>query len=215
LKHGFAVIFLYRKASLRPFEHEIQSLSFVDDSSLEEAQNLLAVAFRKFQQFKSDLLQINYFSVADYLFLLSEASKRLAPLKNRILLFLAAAVSDFYLDDTFISEHKISTSNTGLCINLSPVPKFIKLLKEELIPEACIISFKLETEESLVLQKAKDALERYGHDLVVANVLASRKEKVWIVHRGGRVDFIAKTQGPIEIDLVSSLLKINKNQNIY
>ncbi len=133
----------------------------------------------------------------------------MAPLGTRAILFLAAAVSDFYLDDSFISEHKISSScKESFSIYLSPVPKFIKLLKEELIPEAFIISFKLETDESKVLQKAQEALQRYGHDLVVANVLSSRKEKLWIVRKYEEVELILKREGPVEVELVRSLLQM-------
>lgn len=212
MEQGFAVIFLHRKDSLRPFEHAIQSIRFAE-CSLKEAQQLLTESFEQFQKCREALLLVEYFSVADYLCLLSEISKLLAPLGNRVLLFLAAAVSDFYLDDTFISEHKIGSSQSGLSIQLSPVPKFIKLLKDELTPEACIVSFKLETEESKVLQKAEEALARYGHDLVVANVLATRKEKLWIVHRGGKVNLITKeANDSIERKLVQSLVQIIPNK---
>ena len=231
LKRDFAVIFLHRQDSLVPFEHELRSLRFEDfeldgqelklskpklkllqDPNLE--QDKLIQTFLCYHQHKQNLLKISYFSVADYLFLLGESAKLLAPLGHRVIFFLAAAVSDFYLDDAFISEHKISSSSAtlienGLSIHLSPVPKFIRLLKEQLCPAAFIISFKLETDETIVLKKAEEALQRYGHDLVIANVLSSRKEKVWLVHPDGRTDLIEKSESvPIEHDLVRGVSQI-------
>lgn len=210
---------MHRKDSQVPFEHALASLRF-EDFALQDNQlilnNRLTETFVKYTKYKQSLLKIPYFSVADYLFLLAGISRLLAPLGKRALLFLAAAVSDFYLDDAFISEHKIPSSannEEGLSIHLSPVPKFIRLLKEEICPAAFIISFKLETDESKVLEKAKVALERYKHDLVIANILATRKEKLWIVHPGGKTVLIQKQSGfPIEHELVQAVVQLTAHQ---
>jgi phosphopantothenate---cysteine ligase (ATP) len=44
-----------------------------------------------------------------------------------------------------------------------------------------IVSFKLETDPSLLVPKARTALARYGHQVVVGNLLSTRKEVVWFV----------------------------------
>lgn len=131
---------------------------------------------------KDRLLLIDYFTVADYLYLLQEISKLFCPFKRNFILFLAAAVSDFYLSDRFISEHKIcSDHQTDLQLHLSPVPKLINVLKQKTCPEAFIISFKLETVEKLVVEKARESLKKYGNDLVVANCLVTRKNRLVLV----------------------------------
>lgn len=38
--------------------------------------------------------------------------------------------------------------------------------------------FQLETDESILILKARGALEKYGHELVIGNVLSTRKRKV-------------------------------------
>ena len=45
-------------------------------------------------------------------------------------------------------------------------------------PEAFVVSFKLETDPSLLVPKARKALQTYGHRLVIANLLQTRKTEV-------------------------------------
>jgi len=43
------------------------------------------------------------------------------------------------------------------------------------------VSFKLETDEALLLNKASAAVEAYGVHVVVANLLQTRKDRVYVV----------------------------------
>jgi phosphopantothenate-cysteine ligase len=47
-----------------------------------------------------------------------------------------------------------------------------------------IVSFKLETDASLLVHKARTSLERYQHHLVIGNLLATRKWEVVFVAPG-------------------------------
>nr|GFD60696.1 hypothetical protein [Tanacetum cinerariifolium] len=79
----------------------------------------------------------------------------------------AAAVSDFFVPQDRMVEHKIQsneeflqsaessghgkspatrTEGRSLVIDLEPVPKFLKQLVDGWAPEAMIVSFKLETD---------------------------------------------------------------------
>ncbi|KAJ2947305.1 hypothetical protein O0L34_g17021 [Tuta absoluta] len=49
------------------------------------------------------------------------------------------------------------------------------------VPEAYVVSFKLETDESILINKARAALDKYKHKMVVANMLQTRHHKVVIV----------------------------------
>lgn len=42
---------------------------------------------------------------------------------------------------------------------------------------------QLETDDALLVPKCRGALERYGHQLVIGNILMTRKETVIFVHR--------------------------------
>eukprot|EP00878_Enallax_costatus_P030985 GHUV01033808.1.p1 GENE.GHUV01033808.1~~GHUV01033808.1.p1 ORF type:complete len:120 (+),score=32.08 GHUV01033808.1:720-1079(+) len=56
-------------------------------------------------------------------------------------------------------------------------------LKHDWAPQAMIVSFKLETDESILLNKASGALDRYQVHAVVANLLHTRKDRVLIVQQ--------------------------------
>lgn len=65
-----------------------------------------------------------------------------------------------------------------------PVPKFLKNLVTDWAPECMVVSYKLETDPNLLIYKAKTALERYQHDLVIGNLLTTRKWEVVFVAPG-------------------------------
>ena len=68
-----------------------------------------------------------------------------------------------------------------LVIQLDPVPKLLKNLIDGWAPAGFFVSFKLETDPTLLVRKAKLSLERYQHHLVVGNLLATRKWEVVFV----------------------------------
>jgi len=98
------------------------------------------------------------------------------------LLFLAAAVSDFYIPAASQSLHKIESSGP-LNLTLPQTPKLLPVVNREWCPSACVVSFKLETDQSKLVHKASQAIERYGMDAVVANELHSRKDKILLLVR--------------------------------
>ncbi|KAG8731990.1 hypothetical protein FRC11_001200 [Ceratobasidium sp. 423] len=65
---------------------------------------------------------------------------------------------------------------------MDQVPKILKPLVEW-TSGGFVVSFKLETDKDLLLPKARAALERYGHQVVVANRLDNRKYEVIFVTR--------------------------------
>lgn len=69
-----------------------------------------------------------------------------------------------------------------LIIDLDPVPKFLHRLVDGWAPEGSyIVSFKLETDPSLLVYKARTSLQRYAHHLVIGNLLSTRKWEVVFV----------------------------------
>ncbi|KAM4807391.1 phosphopantothenate--cysteine ligase isoform X2 [Urocitellus parryii] len=95
--------------------------------------------------------------------------------------YLAAAVSDFYVPVSEMPEHKIQSSGGPLQITMKMVPKMLYPLVKDWAPKAFIISFKLETDPSIVINRARNALEVYQHQLVIANILESIHSFVVIV----------------------------------
>lgn len=72
--------------------------------------------------------------------------------------------------DNFDSSPAVPRSKR-LVIDLDPVPKFLKNLVEGWSPEGMIVSFKLETDPSILVHKARYSLDRYQHHLVIGNLL--------------------------------------------
>lgn len=64
--------------------------------------------------------------------------------------------------ECFQPEHKMQ-SDTKPGIEFSLVPKMLRPLANIWAPNAYIVSFKLETDEDLLLPKARQALVRYQH----------------------------------------------------
>ncbi|KAI5812131.1 DNA/pantothenate metabolism flavoprotein [Pyronema omphalodes] len=166
-------------------------------------QQMLDV-LRKYRRAKENktLLLLPYTTVTSYLFLLREVAMRMQVLGSEGLFYLAAAVSDFFVPPDRMAEHKIQSGDIPgaageenhaaaavapgprgkkLVIDLDPVPKFLNRLVEGWAPNAMIISFKLETDSAILLYKCRQALERYNHQLVIGNLLSTRKFEVVFV----------------------------------
>ncbi|SMR62085.1 unnamed protein product [Zymoseptoria tritici ST99CH_1E4] len=175
-----------------------------------EYQQQMAGVLRRYRKAKKGnlLLLLPFTTVNDYLWHLRELAILMQPLQANALFYLAAAVSDFFVPADRMVEHKIQSSedfhtkkqpngNGGpeertpaahmeagsLIIDLDPVPKFLKLLVDEWSPHAMIVSFKLETDPALLASKARGALEKYSHHLVIGNLLNTRKYEVLFVSK--------------------------------
>lgn len=153
------------------------------------------------------LLLLSFTTVSEYMFELRSLAKLMRPLGPNALFYLAAAVSDFFIPRSRMAAHKIQSSElpahmqgsaveeddiyTGeneaeppknrkkLVINLDPVPKFLHRLVDGWAPDgSMVVSFKLETDPALLVYKARTALQRYAHHLVIGNLLSTRKWEV-------------------------------------
>ncbi|KIX06166.1 uncharacterized protein Z518_04140 [Rhinocladiella mackenziei CBS 650.93] len=212
LQEGYAVIFLHRQFSLLPYSRHYSHstncfLDFMEESQddgervvvRKEYQEKMRRVLQQYQFAKHNrlLLLLPFTTVTDYLFELRSLAVLMQPLGNRALFYLAAAVSDFFIPRERMEEHKIqsreersggpgSGASRQLVINLDPVPKFLSTLVQSWAPRgSMIVSFKLETNPSLLVTKAEQALNRYHHDLVIGNLLTTRKWEVVFISRNG------------------------------
>ncbi|GAA6062642.1 hypothetical protein JCM10212_003454 [Sporobolomyces blumeae] len=139
------------------------------------------------------LHSIPFVTIDEYLFLLRGISRVMGQAKDkdgnevgrRGMYYLAAAVSDFFIPHTRMSEHKIQSGKGSLVIEMDQVPKVLKTMVDEWSNDGFIISFKLETDRTLIIPKARAALERYGHQIVIGNSLTDRKHEVVFVEPHG------------------------------
>ena len=229
LREGFTVIFLHRTNSLRPFHQHFIAPNLLDRLEINQSDNTNMLSFkpsseqagenlinlyREYNEFKDKLLLIDYFSVMDYLYLLIEICQ-LLKFRRDSLIFLAAAVSDFYLPVEETVEHKIQSNQMdSLKLSLKPVPKLIQFLKTTVCPDAFIVSFKLETDDNLLIKKAQDSLKQYGHDLVISNSLSCRKEQVIFVDKSMAIERVSQSEVVvIEAEIVGRVVdKFNSSR---
>uniref|UniRef100_A0A7S4RH47 DNA/pantothenate metabolism flavoprotein C-terminal domain-containing protein n=1 Tax=Ditylum brightwellii TaxID=49249 RepID=A0A7S4RH47_9STRA len=152
------------------------------------------------------LLTIPFRTVDDYLAKLQLCTESIRSSQSLGIVYLAAAVSDFYVPKQERSLHKIqskdynlsssSSSSTEegvkqtkidtdncLTLKLHPVPKCIPTLRSTWCPDAYVVSFKLETDKTILHDKAKIAMMNNKVHVVIGNVLKTRHEKVWIMRR--------------------------------
>lgn len=192
-QHDYAVIFLHRVTSLKPYTRHFAHTNFLDlleqndcggkvsvTSSKEQLVSTQLNAYLKVKQ-HNRLLLLPFTTLADYLWLLRVVCERLRPLEKRAMLYLAAAVSDFYIPASEMAEHKLQSSEGAPTLHLKLVPKMLTPLVKHWVPNAFVVSFKLETDPHLLIGKAKKALEKYNHRVVIANLLHTRKERVVMV----------------------------------
>ncbi|PLB50666.1 putative phosphopantothenate-cysteine ligase [Aspergillus steynii IBT 23096] len=221
LQRGYAVIFLHRQNSLLPYDRHYSNsknclldlLDVVQGASGDSGSDGHRITVRRehedqlchvLQQYRSArennlLLLLPFETVTDYLFHLRSVTILMWPLRATGLVYLAAAVSDFFIPHSEMAEHKIQSSvpsshprkdgvdlscvkSENLSLDLKPVPKFLKSLVDDWAPVgSMIISFKLETDSNILLDKAHGSLQRYGQHLVIGNLLSTRQSEVVFV----------------------------------
>ncbi|XP_074500275.1 phosphopantothenate--cysteine ligase [Sebastes fasciatus] len=229
LDSGYAVIFLHRHRSLYPYARMFSTINMLDalkfsggeegasGNSGEVVVNRqvlpnIAKALTRYQEVKEGklLLPIEFSTLSEYLHLLKAAAQALSTIGSKGMFYLAAAVSDFYIPASEMPEHKIQSSNGPLQLSLNMVPKILSPLVKDWAPQAFVISFKLETDATILLDKARRALDTYRHQAVVANVLDSRRGYVVVVTPETQAELIitdedAKNDVEIEERIVSNL----------
>nr|XP_022339819.1 phosphopantothenate--cysteine ligase-like [Crassostrea virginica] len=207
LKEGYAVIFLHRNRSLKPFLRHLSSSNFLDLLQLDaesltlpvkvrpEHQEHLSSILRDYERVRGEgtLLGVEFQSLSEYLHLLQVCATCLQTLGRSAMLYLAAAVADFYIPPDQMPEHKIQSSEGPLNLSLQLVPKMLEPLVKEWVPKAFVVSFKLETNKDILVSKSLQALDKYQHQLVVANLLETRKKEVKLVTKESCVDITMTT----------------------
>lgn len=217
LENGYAVIFMHREFSLLPYlRHYSHTTNCFLDYMVEEKGKVqiapqfspqMLVVLRKYRAAQSSnlLLLVPFTTVNQYLYTLRSVLEIMRRLGSRALFYLAAAVSDFFLPSLRMPTHKIQAQPSGkLVVDLEQVPKFLRRLVDSWAPLAMIVSFKLETDSSILIKKANQALLRYQHLLVIGNLLQTRKTEVVMVTPDGHEEWLrltpAQEHGGVEIE---------------
>ena len=155
---------------MRPIQNRVNELIFHFQVKTQYTDKILHL-LRDYDAAKSEnrLLSISFTSLADYMWYLRLICERISHFGPRVLLYLAAAVSDFYIPASEMPEHKMQSSEGAPKLQLQLVPKMLRPLVKFWVPKAYTISFKLETDPELLETKAKKALKNYNHQKVLLN----------------------------------------------
>ncbi|KAI6168418.1 DNA/pantothenate metabolism flavoprotein [Pisolithus thermaeus] len=237
LKQGYAVIFMHRQFSLQPFSRNyshsthpfLDFLEIEEDSKAQQGNDqqlpqitvkpseraalLSVLRAYKAVQAEGKLLTLTFVTVDDYLFLLREVSQAMSTLGPRAMFYLAAAVSDFFLPRQRLSEHKIQSGKGSLSIEMDQVPKILKPMVADWAVGGFTVSFKLETNQALIIPNARKALQRYGHQVVIGNDLLHRKYRVVLVspREFSLLDAHANPDGDMSTEYEESWIEIDSS----
>ncbi|KAK4428486.1 Phosphopantothenate--cysteine ligase 2 [Sesamum alatum] len=176
LKAGYAVVFLYRKGTCQPYCRSLPDDPLLECFEVTSESNITGT-----------LLKLPFTTIFEYLQLLQLLALSMRSLGPNAMFYLAAAVSDFYVPWESMAVHKIQSASGPLDIRLAQVPKMLPVLRKDWAPMAFCISFKLETDTKILLEKANMALKKYNMHMVVANELKTRKEEVIVVTKSGNI----------------------------
>ena len=139
------------------------------------------------------------------------------PKPRRVMVYLAAAVSDFYVPWERLPTHKIqsreagdagpsnlpgidATDDGGVVIRLSQTPKMLGHVRSAWCPNAFVVGFKLETDPDILLEKANRSLVKYRMHLVVANEMHRRKDRVALVEPEGKSTWVNRPADVADIE---------------
>lgn len=131
LSAGYAVIFLHREFSLQPYSRHYTHakdcfLEFLDEDGeggddatrvvvRQKDQGRILDVLREYKKAKKNnmLLMLPFVTIGDYLHELRGIARLMGPLGPSGLLYLAAAVSDFFVPPERMSEHKIQSTDAA------------------------------------------------------------------------------------------------------
>ncbi len=123
------------------------------------------------------------------------------------LLISAAAISDYTLDP---AADKIK-SGSQLTLDLRPTRKLLEAVRDA-YPDLAVVGFKLETAGGKALiERAKEAMTRYGLSMIVANTVESMggdAGEVWIISKKNEISRVSGTKDAIAAAVFDSVERV-------
>lgn len=215
LSEGYSVIFLHRRGTLLPFERLLKEsndgqcftflphLKRVEESNSSLLSEKLTDIVNDYQKFirPDTFITIPFTKLSEYLHSLRIICTCIKEVRMDAMIYLAAAVSDYFISSNQLPTDKIQSSEGHLNLLLQPVPKMISSLVQSWVPEAYVVTFKLETDDEILQSKALGALTKYKHNAVVANLLQTRRWNVQIYTSEEKFNIhLSETEAAVEIE---------------
>ena len=222
IRSGYAVLFLSKSNAAQPF-----SMNSLPAEALESQEDTVRIKkshqaealdiVSGVQQAQKNLCTIYFDTVWEYLCLLRMCAlgvHQLLP-ESKVMVILAAAVSDFHIPYDKLPKHKIKSlegkSDATLTVSLERVPKLIEhLVKEWLPPHSFVVAFKFESDENAVAESV-DRLLRWGVHLCIANLVASYRTQVWIHNKDKRTPKLLSSDEKEDVNtkIVHELIRLH------
>jgi phosphopantothenate-cysteine ligase len=132
-----------------------------------------------------------------------------------LIISACAPVSDYYIPNDQLIEHKILSEQNELIFRLEPVPKLLGFIKGEYAPKAFLVSFKLETNGKILEDKCLKSTEIHNQDIIIGNMVKIRTNQVRIFERKQKqwTIIIRSQDKEIKIDIIKFLS--NKHRIYY
>ena len=224
----YDVIFMYRQKSMLPFARHFSGFSILEMLKeqenggiqiVPEKTNSILCILKAYEKTKAGnhLLTVPFTTLSEYLWLLRGTAQLINKYQPTAAMYLAAAVSDFYIPNKDMPDHKIQSATGPLQIELNIVPKMLAPLVSLWANRAFVASFKLETNEDLLIPKSKKALATYKHKVVIGNILHTRRKKVVLVEHDKITDITISDEElnegkELEEKIVNEIIKFH---NLY
>eukprot|EP00756_Hemistasia_phaeocysticola_P028950 Hpha_TRINITY_DN16202_c0_g1::TRINITY_DN16202_c0_g1_i1::g.11302::m.11302/K01922/PPCS, COAB; phosphopantothenate---cysteine ligase (ATP) len=202
LAEGYTVLYLCAKEAKRPFAAGMEAgdiagalkmqggQAVVDTSSAAGQKLLKAVQAR--EEHGKRLFTVEFASLVEYLLGLKIVLRTLegGTDPRRVAVYLAAAVSDFYMPWERLSAHKMQSRDGGntLSLDFAKTPKMLGCIAGAWLRGCFMVSFKLETDKDILASKARQSLRLYHGRLCFANLLQSYTKEAWVYLGGDRAD---------------------------
>eukprot|EP01064_Diplonema_japonicum_P008868 TRINITY_DN1632_c0_g1_i5.p1 TRINITY_DN1632_c0_g1~~TRINITY_DN1632_c0_g1_i5.p1 ORF type:complete len:330 (+),score=64.46 TRINITY_DN1632_c0_g1_i5:54-992(+) len=198
LEAGYTVIFVNKSGSIQPWTRRFDTigentlfsqLTLSDDRSVKitgEHTELVAATLQEAHRYKDNLFKLPFKNLVEYLFLIKQVGialhKNLDKKTSSVSYYLAAAVSDYYIPWEDLAEHKIQSrsGDSTLSLTFNKTPKVLGHINTIWCPGCMMVSFKLETDVSILKDKALQSLDLYKGFLCVANILQTYKKECWM-----------------------------------
>lgn len=196
VRRGYRVIYFHKTLSLLPFARRFQGGDFLDGVTVGEDGAVVlpeanAAAAREFAQLvtaEQRLTRVPFHTVADYQMGMKTILETLRTTlgddaMSRVLVYLVAAVSDFFIPFKELPKEKIDSrpDAPSMTIHLQKVPKALArgLVGRRWGRDAFVTTFKLETDESRIDAKVMKHINAFSNiKLVAANLLEDIRREI-------------------------------------
>lgn len=209
--HTSIVVLLARKSSLLPYERHFERFNYFEKIGMLMGTKKKVLSDKIAKQLHR-LHIIEFEDLEEYLYLFRRVPEMIEKYYTRVVFFLIAAVSDFYVPRELRPENKIPSHSSQLLLSMAATPKCIYALKHIWTKSIIVIAFKLETDEEVLLDQQIKSIKHNMIEVVVGNILQNRYDRLFVL---GKDYITAQTEDEKSKHLIKiEITDIERNDEI-